>query len=363
MQIAKIVRFSTICLIFSILFLSSCWSGQGQIPKYQPNIEDIQSSIEIIRYEQKLAELDTTNISQGIELLKEKHPEFTNLFLKQILSGGRPVDLAENLRGFLTTKESKLIQDTIQQLYADMSWAKKDIEQFLNYHQHYFDEKQAFNEVYTFYSFYNYGVFCLDGFAGIGLDFFLGEDHVGYMANEILRHQYIRRTLTKEHIIPKLAYALADQLINERCSKKSNTMLDEMIFNGKKYYLAAAMQPNVADSLIYGFSAYQMEFCRKGEVALLEHLGKEQLLYSSDFNKFRKYVTDGPFRPDVDLPGNSGSWLGAQIVTQYAHRLRQELRAAKPSANPRIIDREVMKNILKENEPTKFLQRYKPRKY
>jgi hypothetical protein len=363
MHLAKTIRFSFICLTFSTIFLSSCWSGGGEIPKYQPDVSDLKASVEIIRFEKELSEIDTTNISQALDLLKEKHGEFANLYLKQILSGGRPVDLGQNLKGFLAMEESQFILDTIQQIYADMSGLKEEIENALVYYQHYFDEKQAFDKVYTFFSFYNYGVFSLDDFAGIGLDFFLGEDHIGYMANEVLRHQYIRRTLTKEHIVPKLTYALCDQIVNERSSKKSNTMLDEMIFNGKKYYLATALQPNTPDSLIYGFSAYQIEFCKRGEVALWEHLGKEQLLYSSEFNKYRKYVTEGPFRPDMDLPGNSGSWLGAQIVTQYAARLRKELKVSNPNLSPRAIDQQIVQNILKENEPSKFLQRYKPRKY
>ncbi len=370
MPTAKTIHFSSTRIILSIIYLflsmiilSACGSGKQDLPKYQPDISDLKSSVELIRFEQELAQFDTTNISQALELLKEKHGEFANLYLKQILSGGRPVDIGQNLKGFLSMKESQLILDTIQQLYADLDWAKKDIEQFLNYYQHYFEGKLPFDKVYTYYSFYNYGVFILNGFAGIGLDFFLGENHIGYMANETLRHQYIRRTLTREYMVPKLAYALADQMVNERCSKKSNTMLDEMIFNGKKYFIAAALQPKTPDSLVYGFSGFQVEYCKRGEVALWEHLGKEELLYSSDFNKFRKYVMEGPFRPEMDLPGNSASWLGAQIVTQYAHRLRKELKSSTNSLKTRDIDRELMRVILQENDPAKFLQRYKPRKY
>ena len=120
--------------------------------------------------------------------------------------------------------------------------------------------------------------------------------------------------------------------------------------------------PTASDSIIYNISNYQVMYCQKGEAALWKHLGKENLLYSSDLNKFRKYVELGPFNPEYELPGNSASWLGAQIVMQNAARMRKELRAANPNLSIRDIDQKVMRQVLSETDAQKFIQTYRPSK-
>jgi hypothetical protein len=62
---------------------------------------------------------------------------------------------------------------------------------------------------------YKYGAFTFDGIAGIGLDFFLGENHVGYQAVESLRPQYKRRTLNSMHMSSTLAASIAEYIVSE----------------------------------------------------------------------------------------------------------------------------------------------------
>ena len=171
---------------------------------------------------------------------------------------------------------------------------------------------------------------------------------------------YQQRTLNQDHLVAKAAYAIAEDMVATTCEVKSSFMIDFILLEGKKYYITDILLPSLPDSIKYGFSAYQMEYCQKGELELYKHLTDEEVLYSEDAKKYSKFVTPGPFNPEIALPGNSGSWLGAQIIQSFADHQRQQLRQSNPDA--RTVDQQVLEMVLKENDPQKFLQLYKPRK-
>jgi hypothetical protein len=350
-------------LVFLITSLFSCSNSQKSRIKYKPDVSDIKTEVEILRFDKDLAALDSSNIEQGLEKLQEKYGVFLKTYFVELLNDGRPLEMVEIAKGFLSIPETKQLFDSIQKTYPDLSFLEKDISEMQKYKIHYFGKAFFnFNKVYTFHSLYKYGAFALDNYAGIGLDFFLGENHIGYMAVETLRPQYRRRTLTKEHITAALAAAMADDIVNQSNKISGSHLLDAMIIEGKKFFVKASLMPLAADSVIYNFSNYQVEYCNKSEAGLWEHLGKENLLYSSKRSDFLKYITEGPFNPQINLPGNSASWLGAQIIFQNAARMRQEIKKANPGLSAREIDRRVMKAILEESEVQKFIQKYKPKK-
>ncbi|EJF53537.1 hypothetical protein SapgrDRAFT_1842 [Saprospira grandis DSM 2844] len=355
-----------LAFVFLFSVFTACSSSAERRSKYQPDLGELSARVDIFRFEQDLMALsrDSTKIKEGIEKLKEKYPDFAPLYFGQIM--GMPdqqPDFAPRLLSFLDFKESQLLYDSIQLAYPNLDQVQADLEQAGAHYLYYFGgKKHPFEKVYTYFSFYNYGTFTLEDYSGLGLDFFLGPDHIGYLAHPNLKNAYMRRTLTAEHISAKMAYALADRLVEQQAKRESSRLIDEMLFNGKKFFLAGAFLPQTADSLLFNFSAFQVEFCEKGEQGLWDYLGEQDLLYSSDATKYRKYVTVGPFKPELDLPGNSGSWLGAQILRQYAQRRRLELKNNRPNSSPQEIDQVIIQEILNESRPEHFMKRYKPRK-
>ena len=69
---------------------------------------------------------------------------------------------------------------------------------------------------------------------------------------------------------------------------------------------------------------------------------------------------EGPFRPENDLPGNSGSWLGTQIIMQYARRRRAQLKLEQSQSSAQEIDKQLLQEVLKQNDAQAFLKQYKP---
>jgi hypothetical protein len=306
--------------------------------------------------------LDTANIDLGLEKLKEKHGEFVKFYLLNILNDNRPLPLDMIAKGFLSIPECYALEDSIRKVFPDLKFAKPEIEKMLTYKKHFFGDKFPLKKIYTVHTFYKYGILTFDDQAVMGLDFFLGEDHVNYLTVEPLRPQYKRRTLNSMHMSSTLAASIAEYIVSESSKASGGKMIDQMLYEGKKFYVKACLMPETPDSIIYNFTDFQIKYCELGETALWEHLGKENLIFSSKKSDYQKYVTEGPFNPKIDLPGNSGSWLGAQIVAQAAARMRKEMKASNPNQSIREIDRKVMETVLKQNDSQFFLQRYKPTK-
>lgn len=126
-----------------------------------------------------------------------------------------------------------------------------------------------------------------------------------------------------------------------------------MLFEGKKLFLTKAFMPETTDSIVYAFTEEQFLHCRNGERSLYDYLLKEKLFYSDKYKDFQKYVEIGPFNPNNALYGNSGAWLGAQMITQYVENLRK---------NTAKTDAEIMDIMLKENEAQTFFKTYKPKR-
>ena len=114
--------------------------------------------------------------------------------------------------------------------------------------------------------------------------------------------------------------------------------------------------PAVADSIRLGFSDYQVQYCQKGEEGLYDEFRKENLLYSEEIATFRKYISLGAFAPEKGLFGNSGSWLGKQMVAQYVQKQRRKSGKYKDQK----VDAQLIMQMLKETEPQAFLSQYKP---
>lgn len=365
MRLTKIILISILVAVGAIFFsaCNSFGSSSKARPKYKPELGEITVDIDLIRFEQALVEIDTTNISQAIDKLKEKYGDFAKTFVELIICEGNKIDMALRFKNFLSIPEVRQLVDSVQQTFPDLKMTELAIEEMMRYNIYWFGNKlYPFRKVYTYLSLYKQGAFAFDEYAGLGLDFFLGENHVAYVGIEALRHQYLRRRLNKDHLVSTLVDYMVENFVGDNVKMGGNKMVDFMLFEGKKFYIKASLMPTAPDSVIYNFTNFQVLYCQQGEAALWEHLGKENLLYSSDLNKFRKYVEIGPFNPQHELPGNSASWLGAQIIMQNADRLRKELKASNPNLSIRDIDQKVMKQMLQETDAQKFIQKYRPSK-
>jgi hypothetical protein len=166
---------------------------------------------------------------------------------------------------------------------------------------------------------------------GISLDKYLGRD-CRYYQGLVTTPAYKTLNMHKKKIVSDVAYAWAITEFED--VNRATHLLGNMIHQGKLMYLVDAMLPEMHDSLKIGYTAKQLEWCKKNEDQMWLKLIERQLLYSSNRMDILRYINDGPFTNGfpVESPARTGIWIGWQIVRQYMHK------------HPEITLSELMKN-------------------
>jgi hypothetical protein len=360
MQTPKIMNAFFLWSVLTGLF-SSCESTVVE-RQYIPNTEGINASMELLRFDRAFFDVDTSQILASLEQLQTRYPDFTEGYLRTFLNASLSPVGAQRAKGFLTHPDTRYTYDTIQQVFDSLPEVEAQLRDLSTYYSYYFPEQPPLDKAYTYLSDYHGDRFALleAGFVGLPLDMALGEGYPPYTFLKI--PLYDQRTCTREHLVPKAADAVAQNLMMRYGEAGGSHLIDQMLYNGKVFYLSDILLPEVADSLKFGFSSFQMAYMRKGELKLYEYLSNEELMYESETKRISKYVTKGPFKPQLDLPGNSGSWLGFKMVRSYVAHWRRELKKTQPKATARAIDLQVLQQTLKESDPQQFLRFYKPPK-
>jgi hypothetical protein len=79
------------------------------------------------------------------------------------------------------------------------------------------------------------------------------------------------------------------------------------------------MLPDEPEESIFGFTARQMEFCRKNEDQMWQYLLEHDMLFSTDQFIIRKLTGEAPFTSYFtnESPGMAAVWIGFRIVESY----------------------------------------------
>lgn len=309
------MRYTAVYLfLFSLIFVLSCTEDVPK--KHIPDVSDIKVELSIQRFEQALFALDTNNLR--LADLEKSYPKFYPLYTQQIIQNPRnPLPAEAAIRDFLSYPMLHKLNDTVQQVYGDLSGLEADLEQLFTYQKYYLPQLPTPKVVTTVSEFavdaFTFG----DSLVGIGLDMFLGKDFPGYDPN--FYPEYLRRQFRAEYIPVRLARAIAQNQLPEQPGTR---LLDYMLQNGKALYLVDCLLPYTPDSLKMGYTQAQMDGAYANEKNVWARILEQNLLYSTDFKEFRKMITPSPNAPVIytEAPGEIGNWVGWQIVKAYMRR-------------------------------------------
>jgi len=312
-----------ICIALFIFTLVN-WSCNTDRNEYIPDVSDIEISLDIVRFDDILAQLDTNNLEGEVENIRAQYPEFVNIFFKEVLPFEAETNEAflANLKGYLGDKRIKKLQDTVAIVFENIEQEELvDLEKGMKYMKYYFNDFVSPN-IYTFTSEYTFQKFLFqdatkDGL-GIGLDMFLGSD---YRYKEIDPNnpafsQYLTRTFSKEYI-PKM---MLEVLILDRLGRSPGSrLLDHMIHNGKKLYILDKVLPETPDSILFEYTAEQTEWVKSNELEMWAFFFDQNLFYESNTMKINKYINPSPNSPGMPeaAPGRTANYMGLQIVKAY----------------------------------------------
>ncbi|MGC8803668.1 MAG: hypothetical protein ACP5PS_07855, partial [Bacteroidales bacterium] len=277
---------------------------------------------------------------------RKKYGEFFDLFSYKIIKIGDPdsPSFSEYLLAFLTDYNINKVKRVVDSTFANFDTTfGQQIEDMFKHFRYYFPEMRI-PVVITYLSGFNQSMVTTDTILGIALDKYLGGQSPFYGMLGLPR--YIRMRMYPAFIPADAAKAwLITQFPLQ--DSISHTLLSHIIYEGKLIYGTKKLLPHDADTLIFGLSTRQLEWCKEYEASMWEYLLDKKLLFSSDFQVIKRFIDEAPFTKDFGQksPGRAVIWIGYHIVEQYMN---------KSGAS--------MAELMTENDMNKILRisRYKP---
>jgi hypothetical protein len=306
-------RIALLLLLAGLIFLIT---GCSKNP-YKADISSEDLQIKIKRFEIDLFDTDLDSIEESIPGFYREYGDFFDLFNYKIINigGAGQSTYPEYLKIFLTDYlNNEVYKETIE-TFPDLDDLERELTLAFRYYHHYFPEK-AIPEVITYVSRFNQSVVTAEGIIGIGLDKYLGRDCDYY--RQLGLNQYYILNMNRDKIPSDCmtAWALSEYEYND----STDNLLSNMVYNGQIMYWVKSMLPDEPDSLIMGFTADEMKFCRNNEARMWEYLVENKLLFETNRATIRKFTGVGPFTKDFtnESPARAAVWLGWRIVEAYA---------------------------------------------
>jgi len=334
-------------MVFVLIALSiySCKSDQDI-----PDVSHIKINPKFLAFEEKLQKIDTLEIANALQNLNASNPVFSELYLSAILRiknrGADPKQVESAFKDFITYPLIRHLLDTVPVVHGkNRPKMEAEITEALKYYSYYFPD-QKIPEFHTYLSGFEYGVINYgEDLVGIGLDFFMGRDYPHYPPG--LFPDYVRRSMNPENIPKKVMETMVAHLSGQQQGQR---LLDYMIFHGKQWYILQKLLPNKKLDAITEFTPEQTKWCLENEQEIWSFFVSEDLLYSNDYKKFRKYVSPSPTSPQMpaEAPGQTGVFQGMQIVSQFMKK------------NPEVTLSELLE--MKDSQEILTQSKYKPRR-
>ncbi len=298
------------------LFLLFCL-GACNAEDQAPDVSGIQVPLEQLHFEQDFFAIDTNQLEKSITALDKKYPGFTTVFLSNILALMPASELAD-LKSFYRAYHPLFKQSNA--IFKEQEKQSQKIKQGLQYVKHYFPNYPLPNQVISFIGPINsFGSILTEDAIAIGLQLFMGKDHPLYTSEEgqALYPAYISRKFEPAYIPVSAMNNIVLDMFPEQMSGKP--LVAQMVELGKRMYVVDHLLPALSDTLITGYSSKQLEACLNNEKNIWSFFIQNDLLYKSDPQLVREYVTEGPFTQAFgkESPGNIGQFLGWQIVKNW----------------------------------------------
>ena len=274
--------------------------------------------IDIQRFELDFYSVDTSDFEFGLETLAMEYPNFYPVFVEGVLNVASDyADMDEyipELYLFRAHPQMIGLKDSIYAHYPNMDMIQPEISNVIaNYNKQF--PLESVNEVVTFLSEFGHKAIVYEGGVGIGLDMFLGKKYPYYSSLNI--PNYVIEYLEPDQIVINVARVLAEDFVPP--AEGEITMLDKIIEEGKKLYFAEQLLPKTEKNKIIEYTTEQYTWCEENVFNIWSYLIDGDLLYNSNYTKYKRYVEDAPTTLGMppESPGKVGVWVGWQIVKKY----------------------------------------------
>ncbi|MEZ5000152.1 MAG: hypothetical protein R2744_12440 [Bacteroidales bacterium] len=302
-----------------LLVMAGCRSN-----RYDIKPSGAKAVVSIDRLEEDLFGSDPQDIIPSVDRLAEEYGEFLRLF-GYVINIGEPGNDSwnEGLLSFATDRQNREVYLEVKKKFSSLESLEKSLSGAWTMYNHYFPGAGV-PRIYSFVSGFNNSMVVGDSIMGIGLDRYLGEGCSYYPMLGIYNYQVKKMVPEKIPSDCIYAWAASTWLLNEE-QEGGNTLLASMMHEGKLLYFTRCMLPFEPDSLLFGFTASQVEFCSNNEAQMWDYLVEYDLLFNTDPFTIRKFTGEAPFTTAFtnESPGRAATWLAFRIIEKYMERNQQ----------------------------------------
>ena len=302
---AKGMKYSTIGLLI-VVFLFSC-NENVKIPN---EVADIPVSIDVLRFDREFAQISIDELPN----LKLKYPFFF------------PAEVPDSIwRMKLTDTLQQQLLQAVDSTFGTFLVEESELILFYKHLRYYFPDTSIPQQVITLTSDVDYSnrIILADTLLLIGLDNYLGSEHRFYTGID----RYIANNLDRDYLLRDIALTHTSQLVpppNDR------SFLAQMIYHGKRLYLAQRLLPGNTEAQIMAYSEEQLQWAQANEDPIWRYFIERELIYDTDQDLIRRFIDDAPFSKfrlelDRESPGRIGRYMGWRIVEAYASNQDAEL--------------------------------------
>jgi hypothetical protein len=283
--------------------------------KLHVNVSKIEVNITVDRFEKDLFSADPASLKDSIPLWKKRYGSFLQYF-SYIVKLGNINDpaYADRLTLFVTDHTNYLIYKRTMEVYPNVDAFKANLDDAYKHYRYYFPGKPL-PRIITYVAGFNQSAITGDSLIAMGLDKYLGSNEPLY------RDAGIYKYLVMNMYPGKLAsdcisfwgeteFPFYDSI---------NNLVSNMIYRGKIMYFTRAMIPDQPDSINWGFSAKNLEYCAANEKAMWTELIEKKYLFNTDRFTIDKFILEGPYTKDFgrESPARAAVWIGYKIVSAF----------------------------------------------
>jgi uncharacterized protein YjaZ len=100
-----------------------------------------------------------------------------------------------------------------------------------------------------------------------------------------------------------------------------DNVLNNILYEGKVMYAVRKLLSETPDSLLFGYTSEQFQWCQNNTDIMWTTLIENKLLFSTDELTISKLINPAPFSFSTrEAPGRASIWLGYRIIASYMKR-------------------------------------------